>query len=338
MDTYFKSLPIELTTIITSYLSHRDTTEIESVVNVDYNQLLLINFKDYYNSDIINYNLKTIYKDLLLFFENWSKYLIKFKLSQPIQSKMNPNASWVRCEIPDLSKFLMTDYINKEVSLFYDSKQTDQPFLYNSDSIIYLMLNKYISINTDFIGAQDDVKLFVDSFKINRIIDYKWVLINNSLNILTYMLDNKNIFKWIDPPTDIISAIGTYDVDFEIFQVIFKNILFTSDDLLKIYRNLGNSNIYIIKYVLESIKDVNIDILLKLLIVISKYGHSKKFILLYNKFKNILSNDQILSLYNSIFDNIGVENENIKGIIIFMSNLEPIKDKYLYTIEDVENE
>ena len=311
MDTYFDHLPIELTTIIVSYLSYNDIIEIESVVNVDYNQLLLINFKNYYNSDIINYDIETIYKDLLLNYEKWKKEILREHVLKSV--------------IKDPLKFL-----SYELSICIDNDLSS--FCYDTRTVKYLMSNNYILINIDFIIKSDDVDFFIKFDQIDNDDLHYQVISNNSYNILKYMFDNKQKerFLWNNSKDEIVELYNSFTINLNITRLVFNNITFTNDELLEILKCFDDAGIHhdSFKYLLKFINYVDTVKLIEILIFIFDYKLSINFILMYNKFKNKLSDNDIVSLYDQLTDE-KADDDDKKQIITFMANLEPIKNKYL---------
>ena len=66
---YFSELPIELNTIILSYILPRDYNNIIQIINkVDYYQLFKLQFRYYYKKNIIDYDIKILYEDIIKLF------------------------------------------------------------------------------------------------------------------------------------------------------------------------------------------------------------------------------------------------------------------------------
>lgn len=61
-------LPKELWTEVASYLEFKDLDNLQIVIddNIDWNYLMMVNFQKFVSRDLINYNVKYIYYDLLL--------------------------------------------------------------------------------------------------------------------------------------------------------------------------------------------------------------------------------------------------------------------------------
>jgi hypothetical protein len=67
-ELYFDKLPVELNTIIVSYINDMDTLpDILEVIKVDFTHLFLINLRGWYHKNISIYNIKNVYINLYRF-------------------------------------------------------------------------------------------------------------------------------------------------------------------------------------------------------------------------------------------------------------------------------
>ena len=66
MNTIFNKLPVEINTIIISYLDYIDYKNIHNLnLKLDYFYLIALRFNEYYTKSIIKYDIKLLYKDFL---------------------------------------------------------------------------------------------------------------------------------------------------------------------------------------------------------------------------------------------------------------------------------
>ena len=168
---WFQNIPIELCTIISSYLSCYDFINFIELVNIDYVQVFIINFREYYNKNLNHDYIKVIYKDLLF---------LLYLLYLPYE--------YNRCAEPSNIMELLN------FKLMEDPCTVNR---YNSETIPYLMENEYIDINIPVIAILDNLNLFKLLESKVDIDSYYEFISNNSYKILEFILtDNIKRESW----------------------------------------------------------------------------------------------------------------------------------------------
>ena len=296
--TYFDKLPIELNTIIISYTLPKDYDNIIKIINkVDYYQLLKSQFKYYYFDSTISavINVKELYLDIIKLFHLKYDKFFRDRVSYE--------------EALDIFK-----QGNIRLDMFNNSLQ--------NETIEYLMINGIINLDVHYIAKIDSIKLYTLFIeKLAPIRMYDSVLIYNSHKLLNYMIKCDDYKLYIK--LEIIPFYQKELINLETTKIIFNNIEFTDNRLLEMlsYYNV-HGDIEVFKYILNKISDEYVDedkIIENLMSNIDFYDY---FRLIYYKFENKLSNNNIFKLYKQILQGINIDidiNDNIIKIVTFMA-------------------
>src|SRR5438552_2090149 len=162
--SYIDLLPIELNTIILSYFDYKNYHEGVSIIfNVDYYQLLILNFPQYYDKCIVDYNPRKLYE----YFIYHTEYISK-----------SPKKEFV------------VGYNRYDFYKYYSYHRNQK------DMHEYLLKIGKINYNLDRIAKLDDVDAYIrcknDTYEHNKFRTHLTLLNNNSCNILEYMSDNND--------------------------------------------------------------------------------------------------------------------------------------------------
>ena len=237
MDSlWFQNVPIELCTVISSYLECLDFINIMQLVNINFIQAFIINFKEYYNKSLNHDNIKIIYIDLLRIFREYNYHLLHIKriLCQNIIDKD------LHRQPSDMIEFL-------DFKLEYDPYKCKE---YNDQTIPYLMENEYIDINISVIAILDNLSLFKKLESKVDIGDYYEFISNNSYKIIEFILTDdikrESWFKYSDVDDsnrsriaeDMNQSYGNNNIDITITELMCKYIQFTNYEYKLILPNI----------------------------------------------------------------------------------------------------
>ena len=315
---WFQNIPIELRTVISSYLTCYDFINFIELVNIDYVQVFIINFREYYNKNLNHDHAKVIYKDLLFLLYLLHEY----------------NRSEERSNIMELLNL----------------KLRENPYTvnrYNFEAITYLMENEYIDINIPVIAILDNLGLFK---KFNsQINSYYEFISNGSYKILELILkDDIKRSSWLKHDDindsgmnivveDIKHSYRNRDIDITIIELICKYIQFTNIEYKLILSSIKDGNIESYRYLVSKITDMEGYFIHEILEDIIQFNSFDMFQLIYNKFSNKLTGDDISSLYfNLLESNLnGLSNNKIK-IFKLLSSHSAVKNKFKSKYKDDE--
>jgi hypothetical protein len=261
---------------------------------------MLINFKGWYCKNIIDYDIRIIYIDLLKISENYSDDIIK-----------------------NLNNYIVS-YVNQRNVL---ARDTDE---YMS-TLKYLMINKYITLDVSFIAKRNDLDFFIKCDVSKEDLSFYEVIAENSYDILEYMFHNPLLYKYENLKGYIIELYDNFHINLNITKLIFKNIILSNDELLDILEEFSVMNDDSFAHLLNLISEIDSGKLVYLLTSIYNNKLSKHFVFIYNKFGNKLLNSDIIFLYDELTNEKSKDDEQ-KQIITYLANLEPIKEKYLYPL------
>ena len=334
----FHDIPIELCTVISSHLEYFDFMNFVELVNINYVQAFIINFKEYYNKSLNHDNIKIIYIDLLLILSEYNLHLFNIK----------------HC----VSKAIHTQHLHKHVehSLdmmeFFNLNLRDDPYEikeYSEQTVIYLMENEYIDINISVIAILDNLNLFK---RFNAEIDissYREFISNNSYKILEFILtDDIKRTSWLKHDDiddsdmsriaeDMEASYCTFNIDIKITKLIYKYIRFTNVEYKSILSNMRDGNIESYRYLVSKIADMEGYFIHEILEDIIQFNSFDMFQLIYNKFSNKLTGDDISSFYFNLLQSniLGLSNNKIK-IFKLLSSHSAVKNKFKSKYKDDE--
>ena len=192
--------------------------------------------------------------------------------------------------------------------------------------IKYLIMNDLIEGNSEVISYLDDLEIFLHAYQIDpKSVYFNLFLDNNSHNILKYIFDN-NLWDTEDVEE---SLFGTeVEIDLKTLKMTLEYLKLDTKFLLELlvvkYYDVNESFNYIFNELLTN--KITGEIFYETLeICAERYRSYKTFKLIWNKWSNLLTDDQIIYFYRDI-----IRNEEVDiGIITLVANHPFIRARYL---------
>ena len=212
------------------------------------------------------------------------------------------------------------------------------------DVLCYLSAVKYLFLNVNTINFSTAILMNIDDPEVtsklldDKVISCKDLIDVNTPKSLEHLLKRlcvtNDVGKLIELKDAVMEAYIENEIDLTIHRILCKYLNFSVKSIIKILIKLDESYEDIIKDFIEKLpKELSIEDLDLLVNRISNLDHNLNFYnvkLLWIKYslEDKITSDEIITMYTNLLRS-GHKNDDEIGMIVLLSNLNIIKNKYL---------